>query len=213
MKITHPLKLAGFLVLAALLLGGCASKEEDAQTSGVSAEDAIAAAKAANDRAKKEGYEWRDTGKLIKKAEAALADGDSDKAIKLANQAKRQAENAVDQKYAELRRLEAAGIIGPSTAPAAAATGAGQYQVVGGDNLWDIAGKQDIFANPFQWPLIYKTNQTKIKDADLIFPGQVFDIDQNASGTDVAAAIQHAKTRGAWSLGMVEESDKAFLAQ
>lgn len=210
MKITRPLKLAGFLMLAALLVTGCATKEEEAV--GASAEDAIAAAKAANERARQEGYEWRDTGKLIASAEKALAGGDSEKAIKLANQAKRQAENAVEQKYSELRRLEAAGIIGPSSAPRVAA-GAGQYQVVGGDNLWNIAGMQDIYANPYQWPLIFKTNQAKIKDADLIFPGQVFDIDRNASGTEVAAAIQHAKTRGAWTLGVTEESDKAFLAQ
>jgi hypothetical protein len=29
----------------------------------------------------------------------------------------------------------------------------------------------------------------------------------------VDAAVRHAKTRGAWSLGVTEESDKAYLAQ
>ena len=38
--------------------------------------------------------------------------GDNDTAIKLANKARKQAEDAVKQKYAELERLRAAGIIG-----------------------------------------------------------------------------------------------------
>ena len=214
MKTTHPLKLLGFLVLVALLAAGCAGPEEEAPAAGSSAEQAIAAAKEAYARAKREGYAWRDTGKIIKKAEKALAAGDEAKATKLANKARKQSEMAIEQKYRELRRLEALGIIKKGSAPRKpVSVGTDQYEVVRGDNLWDIAGKQDIYANPFQWPLIYKANQDKIKDADLIYPGQVFDINRNASPDEVNAAIQHAKTRGAWSLGVVEESDRAYLAQ
>ncbi|HHJ12950.1 MAG TPA: hypothetical protein ENJ79_01030 [Gammaproteobacteria bacterium] len=78
--------------------------------------------------------------------------------------------------------------------------------------MWDISGKDTIYGNPYQWPLIYKANADQIKDADLIFPGQVFEI-PNASASEIDAAIQHAKTRGAWSIGVVEESDKQYLAQ
>ena len=101
----------------------------------------------------------------------------------------------------------------PEPAPEPAQAANDQYEVVSGDNLWNIAGKQDIYSNPYQWPLIYKANQAQIKDADLIYPGQSFEINRNASGAEVDAAITHAKTRGAWSLGVVEESDKAYLAQ
>ena len=87
------------------------------------------------------------------------------------------------------------------------------YEVVKGDNLWNISGKPDVYADPYQWPLIYKANSDQIKDADLIYPGQVFTIDTAPSAGDVDAAIQHAKTRGSWSLGVVEESDKAYLGQ
>ena len=87
------------------------------------------------------------------------------------------------------------------------------YEVVNGDNLWNISGKPDVYADPYQWPLIYKANSDQIKDADLIYPGQVFTIDTAPASADVDAAIQHAKTRGSWSLGVVEESDKAYLAQ
>ena len=95
----------------------------------------------------------------------------------------------------------------------AASSGVTSYSVVGGDNLWDISGKEDVYANSYQWPLIYKTNRDKIKDADLIYPGQVFDIDQNASSSDIDAAVNHAKTRGAWSVGETEQSDSDYLAR
>lgn len=100
------------------------------------------------------------------------------------------------------------------TTPAPVDAGpASEYIVQGGDNLWNIAGSPDIYGNPYQWPLIYKTNSDKIRDADLIYPGQVFQINRNASTAEVNAAVQHARTRGAWSLGVVEQSDKAYLAE
>jgi hypothetical protein len=49
------------------------------------AEDAIKAAKAAQKEAAAVGFEWRDMGKMIKKAEEAAKDGKADKAIKIAN--------------------------------------------------------------------------------------------------------------------------------
>lgn len=87
------------------------------------------------------------------------------------------------------------------------------YYVVRGDHLWGIASKPSIYGNPYQWPLIYRSNSDKIRDADLIFPGQVFTINQDASGSDIDAAVRHARTRGAWSIGEIEESDSAYLAR
>jgi len=57
-------------------------------TTGVLAtevDDAIKQAKAAQQEAASLGFEWRDTGKTIKKAEAAAKKGNDEKAIKLAN--------------------------------------------------------------------------------------------------------------------------------
>jgi LysM repeat protein len=98
-------------------------------------------------------------------------------------------------------------------APAPAKKADDSYNVVRGDHLWGISSKSIIYGNPYQWPLIYKANRDKIKDADLIQPGQVFTINRGASAADVNAAVQHAKTRGAWKLGEVEESDKKYLAR
>ena len=91
--------------------------------------------------------------------------------------------------------------------------GGSSYTVVSGDNLWNIASSSSIYGDPYKWPLIYKANKSKISDADLIRPGQVFDIDQSPSSGEVSAAVNHAKTRGSWSVGAVEASDTAYLSQ
>lgn len=85
------------------------------------------------------------------------------------------------------------------------------YRVVKGDSLWGISGKPDIYDNPYQWPLIYKANKHQINDADLIFPGQEFEIESHPDTGEVDAAIDHARNRGAWSLGDGEASDKVYL--
>lgn len=51
---------------------------------------AIAAAKDAQKQASSVGGEWRDTGKMIKKAEKLLKEGKTEKAAKLAQQAEAQ---------------------------------------------------------------------------------------------------------------------------
>lgn len=172
----------------------------------IAASKAIHDAKAAVAAAEAAGSPWRDTENLIGQAEKALSEGDTAKAIQLANEARRQAENALAQANAEKARM--------ATAPAAAATaGAADYTVVRGDSLWHISGKSSVYGNPYQWPLLYKANRSKIKDADLIYPGQQLTVNRNASDADIKAAVRHAKTRGAWSLGVVEESDRAYLGR
>ncbi len=207
------------------------------------AQRAIADAKAARKAANALGFEWRDTGQLIADAEKAFADEDYAKAKELALMAKEQAEDAQDQyylqqakfkldelnkrkgltadqqdlldraneAYRQARGREAYELASRLEAQLAAARTA--YIVMSGDNLWSISGQSGVYGDPYQWPLIYKANSDKIKDADLIFPGQEFQIDRSPSAADVDAAIRHAKTRGAWSVGEVEESDKAFLAR
>jgi len=217
MKLTHLIKPFFIVMLALGLVAGCATESGGySGSSDSSAEQAIADAKSANAQAKGMGAEWRDTGKMIKSAEAALEAGDEDKAMSIAAKAQRQAEAAMKQAEAEKARLVAQGAISGSSSSSSdggAMAGDDSYEVMGGDNLWSISGKDAVYANPYQWPLIYKANRDKIKDADLIYPGQVFDIDRNASSSDVDAAVDHAKTRGAWSVGTVEASDEAYLAQ
>ena len=58
---------------------------------------ALKSAKKANSAAKKIYVEWRDTGKILKKATKAKNKGNFDVAVKLANKAETQAKNAVAQ--------------------------------------------------------------------------------------------------------------------
>jgi len=202
---------------------------------------ALADADAAIQAAKALDWIWRDTESIYQEAQAAAAAGEDDKAIALANKAREQAEAAVNQYYLEKAKpmlAEAQGYGGLDDAQKArlakaedAVAGARgreaydllsaliaelrasniQYDVVRGDSLWKISGKSDIYNNPYEWPLIYKANSDKIKDPDLIYPGQTFSIDRNPSAEDVDAAVKHAKTRGAWSLDAVEQSDQEYL--
>ena len=221
MKFNHLFKPFFIMMIVLGLVTGCATSPDEATADQATAEQAIADAKSSNAQAKKMNAEWRDTGKIIKKAEEALAAGDYAKATDLANQAQRQAEHAMKQAKEQEARLKASGALTGATASEDAAdsrqggvmAGENSYEVVGGDNLWNISAQDSIYANAYQWPLIYKANRDKIKDADLIYPGQVFDIDRDASSADVDAAVNHAKTRGAWSVGTTEASDDAYLAQ
>ena len=214
MRTTARLFSVALLILG--LISGCASTEE-ATDDALLAAEAIADAKAANAEAKALNAEWNGTGTLIAEAEEKLAAGDTASAIALANEAEAQARAAIEQANAANKQFlnENAERLAMEEANArgAMAGRVSSYSVVRGDNLWSISGKDEVYADPYQWPLIYKTNRDKIKDADLIHPGQVFDIDQNASASEIDAAVNHAKTRGAWSVGDSEQSDSDYLAK
>jgi nucleoid-associated protein YgaU len=174
-------------------------------------------------------------------SEAAAGAGHEDQAIKLANKARNQADLAVNQYYLEHAKAMYAQVSGMSNLSAdqqstlsradqairnadgrtaydlltplltELGTASMDYQVVRGDSLWSIAGQQGVYANPYQWPLIYKANRDRIKDADLIYPGQDFTINRNPSASEAEMAVNHARTRGAWSVGVTEESDRNYL--
>ena len=82
-----------------------------------------------------------------------------------------------------------------------------------GDHLWGISSHPKVYNDPHRWPLLYKTNRHQLKDADLLQPGQVLDIDRDHSASEIQRAIQHAKTRGPWVLGIVELSDIEYLSR
>ena len=83
------------------------------------------------------------------------------------------------------------------------------HTVVYGDSLWDISHK--YYNDPYVWPNIFKKNQKKIYDADLILPGQSLIIHKNISDKSREKAREYAKTRGLWVVGYREESDIIFL--
>ena len=85
------------------------------------------------------------------------------------------------------------------------------YVVQKGDHLWGISAKPAVYGDPYQWPLLYKRNRDEIYDPDLIYPGQVLQIERNLSQTQINIAVNHAKTRGAWVLGEIEATDIQYL--
>lgn len=70
----------------------------------------------------------------------------------------------------------------------------GVHTVVPKDTLWWISDKW--YKDPVLWPSIYEINKAEIKDPDLIFPGQTFDIPALAG-----------------SSGNLSAEDKSLLAQ
>jgi len=59
-----------------------------------------------------------------------------------------------------------------------------EYTVLKGDYLWKIAGKADIYDDPYQWMRIYTYNRDQIKDPDLIYPDQLFKIQRSAADNE-----------------------------
>ncbi len=192
--------------LVALALGGCAAKQPEPapqpQQTGPTAAELEAqrraeaeAARRANEAALAEARQSlaqirehtnlnADQRSRLQQVEQAIANGDGSRASSLAG--------------ALLSELRAASMT---------------YTVVTGDSLWRIAGRAGVYGNPYQWPLIYKANADKIRDADLIHPGQSFNVVKHPLKGDVDSAVMHARNRGAWSIGVTEDSDRRYLGK
>lgn len=103
-KFTLSLLFASSLLMASA--ASCAAEEIAAPTAET-VQQALQAAEAARQQADAVEYEWRDTAKVIKQAQAALANNDLAKALQLAELAKLQSDMAVlqakQQKTAEPR--------------------------------------------------------------------------------------------------------------
>lgn len=187
---------AGVLALILGFAVGCAQQatQSGACEPTTAVKNAISSAEAAARRAANADCASSDSEDLLERAADAAKSCNMDEAIKLANQAAREAEGSLAQ-------------CNPS------AGGMGNHQVSRGDTLWGISAMSSVYGDPYQWPLIYKANASIIKDADLIYPGQNLEFKRNPLSSEVNSAIRHAKSRGAWSVGVVEETDKSYLAE
>jgi len=95
--------------------------------------------------------------------------------------------------------------------PSAPVPSISAYVVQGGDHLWGISSQPKVYGDPYQWPLLFKRNRADIRDADLIYPGQLIQIERDLTDFQIQEAIDHARTRGAWSLGVTEATDLKYL--
>lgn len=191
MRVFKNTSLATFLALSVgifLIASGCAQKPPTQEIA-----DAEAAIAAARD-AEAEEYapdEFRSAEELLAQAKSEVDNETYREARNHAIQAKEKADIA--------RELALS-----AKAPKPAATVPGRlptYHVVKrGECLWLISEYEEIYNDPFQWPLIYKANRGQIKDPDLIRPEQNFDIPRDSSESEIAEAVHEAKFRGSWSL-------------
>jgi nucleoid-associated protein YgaU len=78
-----------------------------------------------------------------------------------------------------------------------------EYTVVRGDYLWRIAGKDDIYADPYQWMRIYTYNKDQIKDPDLIYPDQLFKIQREVGPNE------YLVVKGDW-LGKIASNPEIY---
>ncbi len=101
MKLISTKSFASALIIAILSVGTVSTS-----FAGDDAAAAIAEAKKATGVAKKAGFEWKNWGKMYKKAEAAIKDGKADVAIKIAKQ-------LTFQGLAAQKQAEAAKTAGP----------------------------------------------------------------------------------------------------
>jgi nucleoid-associated protein YgaU len=126
----------------------------------------------------------------VEQAHALLDAGEAERAA-----------NRLDNALADCLRaeelLQRTGVVTTNRAPAVQPE---RYAVQRGDTLWGISGREQIYHNPFMWPLIYKANSQQIHDPDRIFPRQILAIPRNYAPEEATAAIQRAKQRGAWNL-------------
>jgi hypothetical protein len=90
-------KIALAALIGSLAIAGTAVAADKA-----GADAAIAAAKAAQKAANAVGGEWRDTDKIIKKAEKAAADGNFGEAEKLAKKAEAQGKLGKEQALSQV---------------------------------------------------------------------------------------------------------------
>jgi len=67
------------------------------------------------------------------------------------------------------------------------------HQVTKGECLWTIA--QEIYGDPYQWPLIFRANRDKIRNPDVIHPRQNLTIPKDVSQEEIDQAIKEASER------------------
>ena len=187
------------------------------------------------------GLQVNEAERLLAAAEAAAAENDAGRATDLAIRAQRLCDAAINQYYAsqaerelaeareyanlsraQYDRLKAgeAALLGQRAEEAVAilsqlnaelAVAQSLYTVISGDSLWKISARDEVYGNPYWWPLIYKNNADQLADPDLLEVGQVLNIRVHPTISEVNAAVDHAHTRGSWTVGGVEEVDGSYL--
>ncbi|MEA1928478.1 MAG: hypothetical protein U9N73_09750 [Candidatus Auribacterota bacterium] len=117
--------------------------------------------------------------------------------------------NALEFEIEELEKeaLTATSAIGAVSAVPEAGLTPGQtgtYLVQDGENLWEIAGKPEVYDDPYRWLLLYHANRDQIFEPDLIYPGMVLlvphypgleEMDRSPDNQDISAETELVKEK------------------
>ena len=135
----------------------------------------------------------------LAEASSALEDGERvfsadryEEAAALAQSAFDAAEGAIKESRAEKTRLAAIEAKRLEMLEQERRRRVKSYTVGSGESLWKIAGKKNIYNDPYMWPLIYKANRDQIKDPNLIHPRQIFFVLREFSREDTIKAREFA---------------------
>lgn len=172
-------KFLGLFILSLFLvvLTGCPKRPVVAPVdrARLEAEEAISSARKAIDAASEVGADTIKAEGLLDEAVAAFDAGDYATAIAKAREAELTANEAREEVLAKAREevVEEAPVVEEEVVEEVAP----RIYVVGTwerdrDCLWNIAKKPKFYGDPWKWKRIYKANLDKIKDPDLIYPGQ-----------------------------------------
>lgn len=82
-----------------------------------------------------------------------------------------------------------------------------RHKVSKGESLWTIAKRNDIYANPWLWPLIWQANRDSLKNPGSVRAGQVLKIRSNPTVDEVVNAVNfaHAHSGTRIKIGEVKE--------
>lgn len=172
-------KVLGLFLLSSLLLvlTGCPKRPlvPPVDQARLDAEEAIASASKAIDAAWEVGADVTIAESLLEEARSAFAEGDYPTATSKAWEAEASANAAREAALA--KAMEEGEVVEEEIAEEEVVEGEPGVYVVGTwerdrDCLWNIAKKKRFYGDPWKWKRIYRANQDKIKDPDLIYPGQ-----------------------------------------
>ncbi|MGH8460803.1 MAG: LysM peptidoglycan-binding domain-containing protein [Stenotrophobium sp.] len=66
------------------------------------------------------------------------------------------------------------------------------HRVARGESLWTISGREDIYDNPWLWPLIWDANRDTVRDPSRLRAGQTLKIRPNPTIKEVVRAVNYA---------------------
>ncbi len=172
-------KVLGLVLLSLFLavLTGCPKRPlvPPVDQARLDAEEAIASASKAIDAAWEVGADTAMAESLLEEARSAFAAGDYATATSKAWEAEAAANAAREEALA--RAMEEEEVVEEEVVEEEVVEEEARIYVVGTwerdrDCLWNIAKKPRFYGDPWKWKRIYRANTDKIKDPDLIYPGQ-----------------------------------------